>query len=167
MVGDAVDSLSQRRLDMSKKHVVLEKRLKIDEFVDDPNLVFIRSTEIESTPSDIFHYLERVDKLGICSIRMREDGSTVQIGDEQGIFTVVAIEPGVELVSTFGMAILDGWVSYYIEPIDDTHTRLYTITKLKYKNWFAQVYMFCIRAGDWILQKWSLRKMRKAIEKGQ
>jgi hypothetical protein len=54
-----------------------------------------------------------------------------------------------------------------MEPIDETHTRLYTITKLKYKNWFAKVYMFCIRPGDWILQKWSLRKMRKAIEKGQ
>jgi hypothetical protein len=39
---------------------------------------------------------------------MRGDGSTVQIGDDQGMFKVVAIEPGVSLVTTFGMAILDG-----------------------------------------------------------
>ena len=107
---------------MSDKHGLSEKKLKIDEYVDEPNLVLIRCTEIESTPSDIFHYLERIDKVTLTGVKMRDDESTVQIGDDQGMFKVVAIEPNVSIVTTFGMGILDGWVSYYLEPIDETHT---------------------------------------------
>ena len=65
---------------MSDKHEILEKNLKIDEYVDDPNLILIRSTEIESTPFEIFKFLERVDKVMLTGVKMRGDGSTVQAG---------------------------------------------------------------------------------------
>jgi hypothetical protein len=63
---------------MSYKHEILQKRLKIDEFVDNPNLMMlIRSTGIESTPSEIFQFLERVDKVALTGVKMRDDRNTV------------------------------------------------------------------------------------------
>ncbi|MFH1824117.1 MAG: DUF2867 domain-containing protein [Candidatus Firestonebacteria bacterium] len=96
--------------------------------------------------------------------RLRSDDKTLKVGDKVDFFEVVSVERNRSVVLKFVMGILEGETSFYLEPIDERHTRLFNITKLKYKNWFGKVYWTLIKPFDHLMQQKMLSHIKKLVE---